>query len=218
MKKNLIFTFLILIATHAQSQIIFFHTGKTLSNFLYQDSNGNKLEDLKGANENSLAVGGRYSVNQSPFHVSGYATYHKYGAEGSNNEIGNYYKWDVTYLGINLAIDYEFFQPSLNMNKQEGFSVYPKLATSAEFLLNGTQYLNNEVFDLQGVEEFDKPLYFVKAGIGTNYYISKKLKLYLEYMYGQSFLIGNYKNEEQLRITTHTLSVGIAVNLFFINE
>ncbi|MFN8207860.1 MAG: hypothetical protein U0T82_10705 [Bacteroidales bacterium] len=33
------------------------------------------------------------------------------------------------------------------------------------------------------------------------------------YRFGRSFLIGNYKDQEQLRYTTHNLNVGLTINL-----
>ena len=201
-----------------QGQIIHVETGKTISNFLYEDSNGNELKNMEGSNQNSLGIGVRKSIKHSRYHISLGATYNRYGAEGSDNTLGNYYAYDVSYLGVTLAFDCEFLQPEINYNEQHGFSFYPKISVASEFLLNGWQNLNNEIYNLRGVEEFDQPLYFVRGGFGVNYYISKKIILFSEYLLGQSILIGNYQNEEELRIRRHNISIGVALNLFYIHD
>jgi hypothetical protein len=202
----------------ARGQIIYAETGKTISNFRYQDSNGNKLGKLEGSNHNSLGLGVRKSINLSKYNVSCGATYNRYSAKGSDSLLGNYYEWDVTYLGISAGFNYEFYRPPINYNEQHGFSFYPKVSVAAEFLLNGSQNLNDEIYNLKGVEEFDKPLFFLRGGAGLNYYISKKYILFIEYMGGKSFLIGDYKNQEQLRLVTHNISVGFSFNLYYLNE
>jgi hypothetical protein len=214
--KKIFGCFLLVISMMAASgQIIYVETGKMISSFRYKDSNGNSLDDLKGSNQNNLGLGLRMPMFQSNFHISGGASYNRYGSKGSDPVLGNYYEWDVTYLGANLGFDYEFFKPESNYTEQHGFSFCLKISTAAEFLLNGTQNLNNQLYDLKGVEEFDKPLYFVRGGVSVNYYISRTYVVFAEYMGGTSFLIGDYNNKEQLRFVTHNISVGFAINLFY---
>ena len=214
MKK--LFTVLcsLLIVFTASSQIIHFETGKLLSTFNYKNSEGSALKGLKLSNQNNLGAGLRMSILYSPWHISFDALYNKYFTKGSDPVLGNYYEWDFTNLGVNLGIDYEFFKPPVNYNEQHGFSVSLKISAAAEFLIDGTQNLNNQLTDLNGVEEFDKPFYFLRGGIVLNYYISKTYVVFAQYTGSMSFLIGNYKNQEQLRLMSHNVNVGIAINLF----
>lgn len=215
MKRLIGCLFFIIIVISASSQIIHFETGKTISSFNYKNSDGEKLENLEGSNQNSLGLGLRMPILQTNLHISGDASYNRYGAMGSDPLLGNYYEWDATYLGLYLGFDYEFFRPPINYNEQHGFSFSPRIAVGTEFLLNGTQNLNDQINDLKNVEEFDKPLYFIRGGVQVNYYLSKVFILFGQYTYGKSFLIGDYKNQEQLRLTTHNVSIGLSINLFF---
>jgi len=213
MKKALLFWFLILIASMANSQMLFFSVGKTISSFNYKNSEGETLDNLQGSNQSGLAIGYRQSIMRTPFHISASANYNNYGAKGSDKTLGNYYEWDLAYLGVNLGVDYEFFRPPLNRNEQHGFSVYVRALVASEFMLQGTQVFNNQINDLKGIEEFDKPFYFIRGGLGANYYISKTFILFAEYMGGTSFLVGNYENQEQLKLITHNINIGLSINL-----
>jgi len=200
----------------ASGQIIYFETGKTISSFDYKNTAGASLQNLKGSNQNSLAVGLRMPLNQTAWHLSFDAAYNRYVVKGSDPILGNYFEWDVNYLGANFGIDYEFYKPPENYNEQHGFSFYIKASVAAEFLLNGTQNLNNQINDLAGVEEFDKPFYFIRGGVGLNYYINKSYVVFAQYTGGRSFLIGNYKDKEKLNLVTHNISIGLAINLFYV--
>jgi hypothetical protein len=218
MKTFFICLLFISLSTFSKGQILHFKTGKTLSAFHYKDSKENYLDNLNGSNQNYLAMGIRKFIAQSKFMVTLEMAYNRYGASGSNPIYGNYYEWDVNYIGLNAGFGYEFFKPSINYNEQRGFSFYPQFNIASEFLLQGSQNLNNQVYDLKGAEEFDLPLYFARGGLGVNYYISKQYILFAEYIGGTSILIGDYKGREQLRIITHTVCVGFSINLFYMIE
>lgn len=198
----------------ANSQIIFLETGKAITSFDYKNSAGYTLDNLSGPIQNNLGVGVRMPINNSALHISFEGTYNTYDIKGSDPTLGNYYEWNVEYIGADLGLDYEFFKPGrVNHNVQDGFSFYIKGIIAADFLVNGVQILNNQVFDLSDKEEFDKPIYFMKGSIGLNYYISPTYIVFLQYMYSRSFLIGNYDNKEQLRFINHTINLGFSVNL-----
>jgi len=215
MKKilgSLLFSLLVLTAS---GQFLFVEAGKVFSTFDYKNSSGNSLGKLSGSNQNHLGAGLRWSLYRSPYHLSLGTAYTKHVVKGSDPELGNYYEWDLAYLGANIAIDYEFFRPKMTQNEQHGFSFYVRGTFAADFLVKGTQQLNNQVFDLKGEEEFDKPVYFLKAGVGLNYYISKKYVVFGQYTGAKSVLFGDYSNQEQLRFISHTISVGLAISLVY---
>jgi hypothetical protein len=199
----------------ASSQTIFLETGKVLATFDYKNSDGDRLGDLSGSNENNVGLGARMALLGSAFHVSLGGEYFKLAATSSDPTLGNYLEWDASFAGANLGFDYEFFKPSANRNVDVGFSFYVKGAIAADFLLSGTRKLNSQATDLTGVEEFDKPLYFIRGGIGGNYYISRTFVVYAQYMFGRSSLFGDYTDQEQLRFLTHTISIGLGINLFY---
>jgi hypothetical protein len=206
----LIFAFFMLTLS---SQQVYLRTGKVISSFDYKNSEGNRLSDLSGSFLNSLGLGSRIPVMKSPCNISFEISNDKFGASCSDTLLGNYSEWDVSFLDLNLGVDYEFLRPLYNRNDPKGFSFCLKAAFATDFLIKGKQRLNNQVYDLSGVEEFDKPVFLVKGGVCVNYYITRSYVAFVQYMYGRSFLIGNYTGQEQLRYSTHSISLGFAVNL-----
>ncbi len=197
----------------ARGQQVYLETGMVISSFDYKNSNGDRLSNLKGTYRNTLGLGARMPLMKSPWHLSFGVSNNKYGASGSDPVLGNYSEWDVSYLGLNLGVDYEFFKPMVHSSTQERFSFYLKGIMATEFLISGKQKLNSQVFDLSGVEEFDKPFYFAKGGIGVNYYLTNNYVVFAQYMFGRSLLIGNYSGQEKLHYNTHSVSLGFSVDL-----
>jgi hypothetical protein len=214
MKKIFCCLFFACYVISASSQQVYLITGKVLSSFDYKDSEGNTPGDMKGTSQNSLGLGVRTSIFKSAWNISFEAANDKFGATCSDQLLGNYSEWDVSYLGLNLGIDYEFFKPNMFKNEREGFSFYLKGIFATDLLLNGKQRLNNQVFDLAGVEEFDKPVLFLKGGSGVRYYITRNYVAFAQYMFGRSILPGNYNKQEKLNFITHSVSLGFSVSLF----
>lgn len=215
MKKIFSFLLFVFFMLSASSQQLYLETGMVISSFDYQNSEGNSLSDLTGSNHNNLELGVRMALFQTACHLSLGVSNNKYGATSSDQELGNYSEWNVSYIGANLGVDYEFFKPPIKSTKQNGFSFYIKGIFATEFLINGKQKLNNQVYDLDGVEEFDKPVYFLRGGVGGNYYITRSYIIFVQYMFGRSVLFGNYNGQEQLRFITHSVSIGFSINLFY---
>jgi len=118
--------------------------------------------------------------------------------------VGNYFEWDVTYLGARVGLDYELFHTG-------NFTYFIKGAASAEFLIRGTQTLNDQVYTLQGENDFDTPIYFFRGGLGIQYKVSQKLSVFTQYMYGRS---GTFKNiEGKLNINDHHFGFGLLINI-----
>lgn len=208
----LLFAFFIMTVSGQQ---LYLEAGKVLSSFNYKNSDGNSPADLKGSMNNSFGFGARLSVLKSAWHISLGVTTNRYGATSSDPVLGNYSEWLVSYLGVNLGVDYEFFKPEMVNTERDGFSFYLKGAFATEFLISGKQKLNNQIFDLIGIEEFDRPVFILKGGTGLKYYITRSYVIYAQYMFGRSVLFGNYENQEQLRYMTHTISLGFSIDLFY---
>jgi hypothetical protein len=214
MKKIFCCLLIILPAISLSSQQIYLEAGKVISSFAYKDSEGNPPEDLKGTIQGCFGLGYRFAINNSAWHLSFEVSNNNYGATNSDQSLGNYSEWDVSYLGLNVGIDYEFLKPDIYNADRQGFSFYLKGLIATEFLLSGKQKINSQVFDLKGVEEFDQPVYFLKAGTGLNYYITRNNVVFVQYMFGRSILIGDHSGQEQLHYNTHTLSLGFSIRLF----
>ena len=99
--------------------------------------------------------------------------------------------------------------------RSRSFQFYIKPTLSLEYLIRGTQTLNNLVFTLSGEDEFDNLLLVPRMAIGLQYPISNKAALFLNYSYGRSFSLVNARPEdnEQLNINMHQIGIGILIQL-----
>ena len=152
MKKIPLLLLLLGTMTLATSQQLYLEGGKTISSFEYNNSQGNKLENLQSITQTFMAMGYRDQVLTKNLHASLGASHAGYGAIGSDDSVGNFMEWDVNYLGLNTGLDYEL----INVKKAK---LYLKGIVSAEFFLQGHQTLNNRVIDLKDNDDFDKTLF-----------------------------------------------------------
>ena len=170
--KRFILIFLLIPTLHVNGQkikilqdAIFVEYGKSISSFDYTNSSGVKLENLQPMTKNYFRLGYNHDwyfsnksvlqPNRFSFSVS--LDYNNYGAQGSNAILYNIYEWDLEYLGLNLAINYDLI-------KMRDFTFYVTGGASSDYNLRGTQMINNQVYSLENVEEFDPFSFFFKGG------------------------------------------------------
>ncbi|MFM2369767.1 MAG: hypothetical protein RL619_2080 [Bacteroidota bacterium] len=203
--KKYILLLLLITTTIATAQQLYFETGKSLSSFDYENSQREKLGNLQSTVHSFMAIGYRDRVITGKNIMGSIGlSYAGYGAIGSDDVVGNFMQWDVNLLEINAGLDHKIF----SIKKA---SVYIKGTTSVGFLVSGSQTLNNQVFNLKNIEEFDKPLIDFKIGGGFSHPISENLSFYVQYIYGKS-LVWTPK-PEKLRIASNNISFGLLVNL-----
>ena len=208
MKKYLLLSLLVLSATIICAQEFSFQAGKSISTFQYTDSQGNELQNLQSTDNFFMTLEYRQAILKKVFRENLFTDlglgYNRYGSTGSDPTTGTFFAWDVTYLGINLGLSYEFFRPG-------NFTFYAKGTASPEFFLRGEQTLNDQVYDLSGEENFDQPIYFFRGGIGTQLKLSDRSSVYVQYMGGKSF---NFNDDPaQLNIVAHNVGFGLLINL-----
>ena len=84
-----------------------------------------------------------------------------------------------------------------------------------EFMLQGTQTINNQVINLTDTEEFDDNAIFFRGGAGLSYPLTETSSVYLQYLYGQSLGMNDDNNgstsQEELKINTHMVGIGIRI-------
>lgn len=195
-------------ATVAQAQEFGLQFGKSISNFQYRDSEGSKLQGLQRVDNFFMSGDYRQNIFKEQFNYRMFMdiglAFNRYGSSGSDVVLDNYYSWDVTYLGLNLGVDYVFFR---NNNIQ----FYGKTTVSPELLLHGTQDLNNHKFNLVGEEDFDAPILFLRVGVGAQFQISQVASAFVQYMAGKSY--GLKGDPEKLNIICHNIGFGVLFNL-----
>jgi len=194
--------------------------GRIVSKFAYKNSAGEPLENLYGGTDDHLAIQGKFPIKKSNIYFLSSLEQNTYAARGSDNLVGNYYDWSVKYLGINVGIGYEFtdfdfYYYRLKANRSPVLSLFGQATVGPEFLIQGSQTINNQVYDLRGAEEFDRPFLFARGGLGTVYYASDVFSVYLQYMGGMGFPVfkAESASDEDLKYITHTISLGVQINL-----
>lgn len=207
MKKITLLLFLAA-SCSAFSQQIFLEAGKMSSNFEFENSSGTILENLNPVTKNYISAGYAHRFFTDGLHINLGVSHNSYGSIGSDNALGNYFEYNVDYLGINMGFDY-------NVYTLYDFTFFLKTTASYEFLVQGTQTLNNQVFDLNGVEEFDDAGFFFRGGLGMAYPITDVASVYLQYTYGQSLDLedATSNSNEKLKISMHMIGIGFKVNL-----
>lgn len=206
--KKLLFVLAFSVATITHAQQVYATGGWTIASFDFVNNEGQSLDNLESKTQNYFGVGYRTPILAKGLNLNAGATYNSYGATGSDPALNNFFDWDVDYLGLGLALDYV-------VNAGSELEVFIKGGFSAEWMVQGTQRINNQVFDIRKTEEFDDTAYFFRGGGGASYPISDRSRLYIEYSYGQSLALNDNNNSQvtELKINTHMIGLGIQIDI-----
>jgi hypothetical protein len=189
------------------SQQLYFEFGTTISSFDYENSQGQPLENLLSTSKAYFGMGYRQSINsRNTLFISLGASYNNYGAIGSENRVDNFFEWDVSYLGLKAGLGIKLFQ-------LRDLTFFANTSVATEFLVRGTQVINNDVFNLVGEDEFNNTILFFRGGVEMQYPISRSTALFVGYNYGRTALVRNTGNGEQLNLNAHQFGLGLIINL-----
>ncbi len=209
--KTAIFTLVLTIGAFQLgfAQQLFLKTGSTVSNFRYQNSQGIALENLQATGKFHFGVGNRYlMVRGGSLYFTYGVSWNKYGAIGSDPRLDNFFEWDLTYAGLRSGLDLRFLQA-------EDFSLAFSGNIGAEYLIRGTQVINDQAFDIRNSDEYNPLNLMMWGGILASYELSRKSAIAFQYQVGYSLLnsqsSGN--DNEQLKLLAHQFSIGFLINL-----
>lgn len=190
------------------SQLLYAEWGQTITSFDYENSVGGTLENLQPKIASYLNTGYQFQLKGDKTTIILGGVLNTYGAVASDALLDNFFEWDVSYAGLQTGLTYYFA-------RSRSFLFYIRPTVSLEYLVRGTQTLNNQVFNLSGEDEFDNLLLVPRVGVGLQYPISNKAALYLNYAYGRSFSIANARpgDNEKLNINSHAVGFGIIIQL-----
>ncbi|KPM33374.1 Hypothetical protein I595_277 [Croceitalea dokdonensis DOKDO 023] len=191
-----------------QAQFLYTEIGQTISSFDYQNSAGGTLENLQSKSNSYLKAGYQFQLPGDKLSIALGGVLANYGAVASDALLDNYFAWDVTYAGIQTGLSYAFA-------RSRAFEFFLQPTVSLEYLVRGTQTLNNQVFDLTGENEFDNMLLVPRIGVGIQYPISNKAALFLSYHFGRSYSLvnANPEDNEKLSINMHNIGIGLIIQL-----
>ncbi len=207
MKNYVILICILLIGTLCFSQQLYFELGTTVSTFDYENSEGSSIDNLNSKSKSYFGMGYRQSLNYNrTLFLSLGMTYNSYGAVGSENIVDNYFEWDLSYLGVKAGLGIQLFQ-------LRDLTFLAKTSLATEFLVRGTQTINNDVFNLVGEEEFNNSIWFIRGGLEMQYPISRSTAIVVGYSYGRSVLLNSAENAEKLNLSAHQFGLGFIINL-----
>ncbi|MBL7964109.1 MAG: hypothetical protein JNM31_09745 [Flavobacteriales bacterium] len=214
--RHILVILLAIIAASASSQQFYLLTGMNRSEFLYKDSQGRSLEGMDPQVGMTLASGVRqaFKRHQPTWFFTAGLVYEHYGMRGTSPDAyRHYYEWRTTYLGLNLGVERDLFTLNGRNKGGKGVTFYLGAAVAPEFMIKGSQTVNNEVYDLRGVEQFDAPFLFLRGTAGFNYCVSNRVAVVVNYAFahGARFPGIAPPDDEQLAIRTHNIGVGILV-------
>lgn len=204
--KALLIVVGLLCASVASGQQMYVELGTSVTSFDYQNSQGQTLDNLLSKPGLGLAGGYRDDLIRDKLFLRIGAVYNHYGAAGSDRRLDNFFEWEVNYLGPMAGLDYKLFQ-------FREFYFYMRGNASLEFLVRGTQTINNQLFNLVGEDEFNSSILFIRAGFEMQYPISRNTKLSVNYQYGRTSLLQNNNDDETLQFSANQFSVGLVISL-----
>jgi len=206
-KNYAILVVVLLISLSCFSQQLYFGLGTTISSFNYENSQGRPLNNLLSQSKSYYEMGYRQSINnRKTLFLSLGASYNSYGAIGSEASIDNYFEWDLSYLGLKAGLGLKLFE-------LRDLSFLANISVASEFLIRGTQTINNDVFNLVGEEEFNNNIFFIRSGVEMQYPISRSTAIFVGYTYGNSILISSGEKSEKLTFNAHHFGLGFIINL-----
>ncbi|MEL6812455.1 MAG: outer membrane beta-barrel protein [Bacteroidota bacterium] len=204
--KALIFMLGLLCSYLGYSQQMFVELGTSVTSFDYKNAQGQTRDNLLSKPGVNVAMGYRDDIMRERLFLRIGAVYNSYGAIGSDRRLDNLFEWEVNYLGAGVGLDYRLFG-------LRDFSFFLKGSASIEFLVRGTQTVNNQVFNLVGEDEFNNSIFFARGGLEMQYPISRNTRLSVNYSYGRTTLLKNNNDDETLNFLAHQFTVGLVISL-----
>jgi len=203
--KNLFIILILLLGVNTVlGQRISIETGQTISDITYIDDLGNELDNILANTYSYLKLGYSGNIFSERLHLGGKLGYNRYGASASDDVLNNFYGWDLTYVGAGISLAYDFFKPG-------NFTFSFAGEASGEFLVQGTQTINNQVFRLVGEEDFDTPIYMLRGGMSIDYKITNRLSAYTSYSYGGGSPFK--KDAQKFNYNVHNMGIGLRINI-----
>lgn len=204
MKKIILLAILFICTFFMYSQQIYFETGKTISTFDYENSQGESLKNLQSSNFSFINIGIRKNIFYKNLYGNLNASYNSYGSVGSDLTLNNYFEWDINYLGIGIGLDYEIY-------KTKKLTFYIKGLVNTEFLIQGVQVLNNRTYNLVKEDDFDPAIINLRGGLGFIYKATEDISAFTQYMYSGSETMKDIQGN--LKFHAHHFGIGLLIDI-----
>ena len=187
-----------------QAQEVTIEAGKSITSFDFQDVLFGELESLESTNQNYIDLGYRGNLIGDGFQWIAGLGVHTYGAIGSDSN--NYVAWETTYIGLHAGVD-------VPVVRAKNFSFHLKGMLAPEFMIQGTQTLNNQVFKITGEEDFDTPFLFLRGAASFEYKFTETIGAYFQYRFGRGSQLSKSDDGAELDYTSNDFGLGLVFDL-----
>lgn len=206
MKKQCLLIICCLVIGFVQAQELFVEGGKSITSFAFKDVLSNELDNLRPTNHTYLDLGYRGDLFGEQVKFIGGLGLHTYGSRGSDANATNFFEWETTYVSLQAGVDIEII-------KANRFSFHVRATVAPEFLMQGTRVLNNQVLDINGLEDFDTPIIFLRGAASFEYKVSDGITTFLQYRYGQGTQLEKSASGGELTYFSQDIGLGLMFNL-----
>lgn len=107
-------------------------------------------------------------------------------------------------MGLHVGLDSQLFHAG-------AFSFHINAGVGIEFIIQGTQTLNNAVFNVVGNDDFKGPIAMFRVGGSLEYLISPNTAITFNYRYGKSGQVGS--SSEALKYQINQIGLGLQFTL-----
>lgn len=195
------------------AQSISLDYGKSSSSLIYNNSNGEKLDNLSDKSGDILSI--RYSHPlSSKFDIGLGLQKNEYGAQSLDTD--NNLSWDLSYVGLNLGFDYTFILLNKSgdslSNNSRLLSAVINTSFSHSWLREGIQRIDNRVYDLKEFDGNFNNLMKLEFGVGLLYGIDDNISLSLSYSINRGLTNMETANQE-LYLFAHHILFGVVIDL-----
>jgi hypothetical protein len=207
--KNLTLALLLISFSYVGSaQQMFLEVGSGSTSMKYKNSSGESLDNLLPTNNNFMQFGYRYSKPDDFLTFTLACSYSGYGAIGSDTLFSNFMEYRLNYGQLHAGAD-------VRVISLKGFEINIKANGSLGVMLQGTQTLNNQVFDLSENDEFDNLLLSFALGISATRPVSENASIFVQFMNSSGAPAGVNQSEavERWKIYSNNLSFGVLIDL-----
>jgi hypothetical protein len=196
------------------SQTAYLKTGFNTTKYDYKNSSGNSNDNVKTSNGTFFEMGYSFPLETSR-RTRSFGRYsrlnfktalalNQYNATGGNS-IDNY-EWDTKYLGLITGLEYFVLGADLIALSLDG-------GLGFEFLLNGTQKIGGNNYNLKDSKEFNGLYITPRVGLNLLFNFSNEVSLTVGYNFSKA-ISASKSGDESVSFENSQLNFGIIIQIF----
>lgn len=193
--------FFLSVNSNAQSSITI-DASQNMTNFIFEDSEGNQDENYNPAFSGAYSLGYRYTTD---FGLFGGIKLGMRNAGASLVFNDTDHEWNLQYAETRLDIGYIY-----NFNR---LGVFLTASPYLGYLLRASQTINNKRFDIIESEEIKTIDYGVFISPGVNYEVNDYISVYSQFSYMLGLENLETNDSQVSKNTLFGLSLGLAFNI-----